>query len=138
MKLSFAVRSASDPSTATPLPRVEGNMTAEWDISHALGRLGAKSTKPLNFQRYDQKLENDFYYRENKNIGNRRRLEDLDYYKDLPDDQLVIDYRPVKYELTYTPTKDDAFMATIYDLDHNKHYSNVNFTFSDSGSGAKD
>lgn len=40
---------------------------------------------------------------------------------------------PVKFELTYTPTKDDAFLATIYDLDYQKHFSNLNFTFSDTG-----
>lgn len=58
-------------------------MTAEWDIMHALDRLDeTKQKRPLKFQRYDQKLENDFYYRENKKIGGRgRRLEDLDYYK---------------------------------------------------------
>ena len=55
----------------------------------------------------------------NGKIGGRL-LEDLDYYKSLPDEELVIDYMPVKYELTYTPTKSDAFLATIYDLDYQK------------------
>lgn len=66
MKLSFAVRSSDDPNVKTEVPRIEGNMTAEWDIMHALDRLdNTKQAKPLKFQRYDQKLENDFYYREN-------------------------------------------------------------------------
>ena len=45
---------------------------------------------------------------------------------------------PVKYELKITPTKDNAFLKTIYDLDHKKHFSNLNFTFSDYGTGVKD
>ena len=45
---------------------------------------------------------------------------------------------PVKYELKFTPTKDNAFLKTIYDLDHKKHFSNLNFTFSDYGTGVKD
>ena len=50
MKLSFAIRSADDPSVETDVPRIEGNMTAEWDIMHALDRLdNSKQGKPLKF-----------------------------------------------------------------------------------------
>lgn len=84
-------------------------MTAEWDVMHALDRLDeTKSNRPVKFQRYDHKLDNDYYYRENPNLkggfGAGRRLEDLDYYKSLPDEELVIDYMPVKYEVTFEPT----------------------------------
>lgn len=57
----------------------------------------------------------------------------------MSDDELVIDYMPLKYEVTFTPTKETAFFATIYDLDHNKHFASLDFTFSDAQpSGAKD
>ena len=61
-----------------------------------------------------------------------------EYYSSLPDDELVIDYVPLKYEVTFTPTKETAFLPTIYDLDHNSHYASLQFTFSDPRQGLSD
>lgn len=61
-------------------------------------------------------------------------LEDI---SELSNDELVIDYMPLKYELAYTPTKETAFLPTIYDLDHSKHFASLDFTFSDGQLGGK-
>ena len=58
---------------------------------------------------------------------------------ELSDEELVIDYMPLKFQRDFTPTNETAFFPTIYDLDHNKHFASLGFTFSDSrAGGAKD
>lgn len=122
------MHAAINKDTTTPIPIVKGEKTAEWDIRHALGRTKGEKN-PLKKERFEERLENDFYYRDKSQGSGSRRLSDS--IEDLSDDELVIDYIPVKHELRYTPTKDDAFFATITDLDHNKHFANIDFTLSD-------
>lgn len=125
-QLSFAIRSANTSGVATKLERMDGESTAEWHIRHALGRAKGEAN-PLKTERYEERLENDFYYRP-RGSGNKRMLEDI---SQLPDEELVIDYLPLKYEASFTPTKETAFFPTIYDLDHTKHFASLAFDFSD-------
>lgn len=99
-KLTFAVRPANASGVSTPVPLIKGNKTAEWDVRHALGRTQGERN-PLRKERFEERLENDFYYRK-QGAGGRRLMEDI---AELSDDELIIDYMPLKHELSFSPTK---------------------------------
>jgi len=109
------------------VPAVRGEKTAEWDVRHALGRTKGERS-PLRRERYDDRLENDFYYRKTDNTK-KRMLRDI---SELSDDELAIDYEPLKFEVTFTPTKEQAFIASIHDLNAAAHYASLKFSMNDS------
>lgn len=132
-KLSLDLLAVNASVAPRRVPPIAGAKTAEWDVRHALGRTKGERN-PMRRERYEDRLEHDFnngYYRR-RDDTKKRLLRDI---SKLSDDELVIDYEPLKFEVAFTPTKEQAFIATIYDLNDTAHYASLRFSLNDSRPG---
>lgn len=112
-------------STTIPLDKVEGEQTSELDIRYALGReaepQGRRRTH--SHAKYGEINEDDFGNPRNITLNGQRRL-NVDF-SDLPEEDLIIDYLPVKFEKNFTPSKNQAFFEDVTSTEPKKYRASI-------------
>lgn len=98
------------------LDQVVGAKTSEADVSYALGRARSPGgNRP--FRKRGAINDNDFPKDDRRNLK-------LDT-SDIDDEDLVIEYTPVKFSKTLNATKSQAFLETVTSTEPRKYYASI-------------
>lgn len=123
-KLQLELQSATVGGINTPLEKVVGKRYGEIDIEIALGRVTNQTRTKSHYGKRDENLERDFAG------SKRRRLADEESgLADVADEDLVIDYIPVKFEKIFKPDKNSAFLPAITSTEYKKHFATVKIAY---------
>ena len=98
------------------LEKVVGAKTSEADISYALGRARSPGGNRL-WRKRGAVNDNDFPKGGNRNLK-------LDT-SDIDDEDLVIDYIPVKFQKELNATKSQAFIESVTSTEPRKYYASI-------------
>ena len=101
----------------------QGKPTSEIDVRYALGMEEMSNYRAERRKRFKEKKEADF-------DGERRNLKAL---SEITKDE--IEYIPYRYNATFTPTRETAFIPTVFTTSA-KHRSNITLTVKDRNPGA--
>lgn len=101
-----------------PIEKEVGEPTSEADIRYSLGRESRPSKTSLKerFRKGGSINQDDFQN------GERNLKQDFD---DVEDGNKVITYQPVKFEKTFTPSINEAFIEPIYTTEPSKYWVNI-------------
>lgn len=98
------------------MDKVVGAKTSEADISYALGRARSPGgNRP--FRKRGAINDNDF-----PNDGKRNLRLDT---SDIDDEDLVIEYTPIKFSKTLNATKSQAFIESVTSTEPRKYYASI-------------
>lgn len=113
-----------------PMTRNVGEKTAELDMKIALGRASPEEYHQLRKHSHDM-TEMDFAANARRGLSDLK-LEPIDYDK-IQNEQLDIDYTPIKYEVTLTPNQSNLLFPRAVILDTNKVVSSMNLRLNYTG-----
>jgi len=101
-----------------PIEKDVGELTSEADIRYSLGRERRPSKQSLGerFRKGGKISEDDFQN------GGRNLQQD---FGDVDDEDKVITYHPVKFEISFTPSMNQAFIEPIYTTEPSKYWVNI-------------
>ena len=127
LDLNIVPLSKVENSKSTKIEKIVGKLYSDQDIQFALGRIEQRHVR--TYSGNNNEMEADFAP---SATDGKRILKEVE-----KNDDLVIDYIPLKQEITFTPNKLSLFLPTMFTTEPKKHFGNVRIEVFDKKTNTK-